>query len=443
MALAQLARRLAWPAVVILPWCLATPSRAQTAHVLNGAGPVNNSIGGASTALPLDASGALYWNPATVSGLRQSEADIGFETLFPHSRLSSTYAAGVFGPLGPSTAVSGTSSSDGFVPIPNFAVAWKPEDSPLSFGVAAVGLAGFSLDYGVNPANPITSAQPPHGMGFGSIYVDYQVLQVTPAAAYQINDHWSVGGGPILDVASLAADPFPFVTPDDANGDGFATYPSAVRKAYSVGAGFQAGVYYNGPQGIHWGFCFKSPQWFDSFHLRSQDELGRARSLIFNFDFPMVLTTGVAYTGVEHFQFALDFRFIDYKDTTGFKDTGFSPQGVLRGLGWDNVFVTALGVQYAPGGPWSFRVGYSYNNNPIPAINTGFNLASPSINEHTFYCGFSYQMAESWLISLMYGHGFTNELHGPLQIPGGPVPGTVLRSEAGADSLVTGVSILF
>src|SRR5262249_34921820 len=163
----------------------------------------------------------------------------------------------------------------------------------------------------------------------------------------------------------------------------------------------------------------KSPQWFQSFSLKSEDELGRPRTLKFDIDYPLIVTTGVAYTGLEHFAFALDFRYLNYKDTNGFGRGGFGPGGVVRGLGWADVFVTAFGVQYAPGGPLSFRAGYSYNTQPIPAANTTFNLASPSINQNTVYCGLSYQLAESWLISLTYGHGFSNDISGPLQTPAG------------------------
>ena len=39
--------------------------------------------------------------------------------------------------------------------------------------------------------------------------------------------------------------------------------------------------------------------------------------------------------GVERLLVAFDLRYVDYRNTNGFRDTGFSPQGALRGLGWD------------------------------------------------------------------------------------------------------------
>ena len=44
---------------------------AQAGHIMQGVGAVNMSMGGASTAQPLDISGALQWNPASISTLAE------------------------------------------------------------------------------------------------------------------------------------------------------------------------------------------------------------------------------------------------------------------------------------------------------------------------------------------------------------------------------------
>src|SRR6185295_7246970 len=70
---------------------------AQFGVVISGAGPTNRSMAGASTAAPLDASGALYWNPATITGLCGSQLDVGLEGLYPQAHLSSRIPANTFG----------------------------------------------------------------------------------------------------------------------------------------------------------------------------------------------------------------------------------------------------------------------------------------------------------------------------------------------------------
>ena len=44
------------------------PARAQFGLALSGVGPINRSMGGAAVAAPIDAAGAFFWNPATISG---------------------------------------------------------------------------------------------------------------------------------------------------------------------------------------------------------------------------------------------------------------------------------------------------------------------------------------------------------------------------------------
>ena len=75
-----------------------TPARAQLGLAVGGVGPINRSMGGAAVAAPLDASGALYWNPATIAALGRSEIAFGAELLFPYTTLSSRVAPGTFGP---------------------------------------------------------------------------------------------------------------------------------------------------------------------------------------------------------------------------------------------------------------------------------------------------------------------------------------------------------
>src|SRR5262249_43001032 len=96
--------------------CLVVAVAGSTAHaqglILGGAGPVNRSMGGASTAAPLDATGALYWNPAGIGGLPASELDLGLELLYPRSTLSSAIPGGALGPGLPPGPVFGTTRDE-------------------------------------------------------------------------------------------------------------------------------------------------------------------------------------------------------------------------------------------------------------------------------------------------------------------------------------------
>ena len=75
--------------------------------VIPGAGPVNRSMGGAGVAAPLDAAGALLWNPASITGLETSEFVIGAEFLYLDTNVGSTLAPNALGPNIPPVALSG------------------------------------------------------------------------------------------------------------------------------------------------------------------------------------------------------------------------------------------------------------------------------------------------------------------------------------------------
>jgi hypothetical protein len=103
---------------------------------------MHRSMAGASTAVGADALGALYWNPAAIGGLPGSEVVIASELIIPDTHLASTVPAGAFGPLGPATTQSGLTRSDsGLVPTTGVGVVYRPEDSPLSYGLGVVTLA--------------------------------------------------------------------------------------------------------------------------------------------------------------------------------------------------------------------------------------------------------------------------------------------------------------
>src|SRR4051794_37195272 len=56
-------------------------------------GPVNQSMGGATVAAPIDSIGSIAWNPAAISGLPTSEVAVGLGLVLPKSSLSSAIPA--------------------------------------------------------------------------------------------------------------------------------------------------------------------------------------------------------------------------------------------------------------------------------------------------------------------------------------------------------------
>ena len=75
--------------VVVVGCCIPAGALAQGIYIPS-AGPVSRSMGGATTAVPLDGIGSLYWNPAVISGLPSSELGFGADLLSAVMELSSS-----------------------------------------------------------------------------------------------------------------------------------------------------------------------------------------------------------------------------------------------------------------------------------------------------------------------------------------------------------------
>ncbi|HEX4149622.1 MAG TPA: outer membrane protein transport protein, partial [Pirellulales bacterium] len=188
----------------------------------------------------------------------------------------------------------------------------------------------------------------------------------------------------------------------------------------------------------------KSPQWFEPMRINSQNQAGQPTVSKVDFQLPMVVSFGTAYTGIDRLTVDCDLRYFDYGGARGFGQSGFQSNGAVAGLGWNSVFGLALGAQYLLTDRFTVRMGYSYNANPIPAALTEFNIASSLIYQHILSVGFSAKIAPNVLANLAYSHAFQNSNTGPLYSPlVGALPGTSVTSTVSSDLLQGGISVLF
>ncbi len=422
---------------------MASEAQAQFGSTLNGTGPVARSMAGTTTAAPVDTLGAFQWNPATITAL-PSSTDFGLEIMIPHSTVSSTVNAGSLAPGFPAATLSGSTESDaGIFPLPNFGIVHNPEGANYSYGVGVLSVGGFGVNYPGSASNPVLTPPLPAGIGVGPIYTQYQLVQVMPTIALQLTDDLSVGFSPIVNLASLNVDPGILAAPDNANGNGFPTYPSMNHGSFQWGAGFQVGAFYKTDYCWQFGAALRSPQWFSDFEYNSRDQIGNPRTIDYGLDAPLTVSLGTAYTGFDRLLIAVDGKFLNYSDTRGYETAGFSPTGAVNGLGWDDVFAVSTGVQYQATDFAALRLGYSFNTNPINDADSFYNVCSPLSLQHGAYAGTTWSITENFKVSLTYSHFFENTISGPIQTAGGPIPGTNVTSSTSADSILVGATVLF
>lgn len=234
---------------------------SQSGHIMQGVGSVNMSMGGASTAQPLDISGALQWNPAGISTFDGKILKVDIGLFFSSPELNSTVPE--FDAQGQPTGnfFSGTTEDDrGVSPMPAIAFVYGKEDSKHTFGISAFGISGFGVTFPESTTNPIN--MPQQFGGFGRIESDYMLLQIGLTYAYEISDKFSVGVEPTFNYSSLELMPNPTANPS------LAGYPST-NKATATGFGAQFGLFFNSGSGFKAGVAYKTTQAIGDFEFEN------------------------------------------------------------------------------------------------------------------------------------------------------------------------------
>ena len=139
----------------------------------------------------------------------------------------------------------------------------------------------------------------------------------------------------------------------------------------------------------------------------------------------------------------LDTEWINYSDTEGFDETGFSSTGALKGLGWDDAWVLSLGIQQNVNDNFILRAGYGYCSNPIDEEVTFYNAASPLHSQHHLNMGLSYRLFNDVFFDVAYTHAFESSQSSAFYTPQGAEPNTELESILEYDQIHFGVTFPF
>ena len=404
--------------LLAVAFILACSYSYQAAHaqgiMLRSSGAVNAAVGGTATAMPLDACGALYWNPAAISALPQNEMTFGLELIQAESRVKSS-VPGLSG---------STKGESGVVPAPSMGLVWsKNRQSPYTFGLGMGAVGGAASLYPHDTSNPALMS---HGRSASVI-----ILQVTPTASVQLTERLAVGVAPVIDLASLNINPMSLGREIAPNDTSLMTYGTR----YVWGGGFQVGTLYDFQNHFKAGFMFKSPIWAEKLYFAGTYYDAQhnpvATTASFHLNLPMTLSAGISYDGFRDTIIGMDFRYLDYANTAGL-NKGAST-GVVEGLDWNSVFAVCVGAERKINNKLKGRLGYSWNENPVPGRSAALCISAPMIMQHVLTCGFSYAIVKDFEVSAAYNHVFEASVTGPYG------PGTVTNTLS-ADSFFAGVT---
>lgn len=417
-----------WLAVVV---ALGLPAAASAQGLyLPGAGAIHGGMGGASSATPLDAIGALYWNPAAIGRLGHSEVSIGGNALFPDITVSSSV------PRPGGRIASGTTRSDNGVGLTStLGFVYQPDDSRMTMGVGLFTLGGGGVNFPGDPGNPILAPVGPLGRNvIGPIAANLTLVQLAPTVAYRVTDRLVIGAGPTIDLTLQSFDPafFAPANPDPFGGPG--SFPAATHSRPAWGGGFRVGLVYSLTDSLDVGFGYTSPQWLEQWRFHSRGPLGVPQTLTLDATLPAIYSWGIAYRGIDRLTLALDLRYFDYAHTRL-----FGVPVVQGGLGWDSVFSVAVGAQYKVTERAALMAGYQYNTNPIPSTATLFNLQAPAILQNTVSVGTTIAITDALSVSGGYAYSFENSIGGTAR----EIPGAGIRLSASNQTFLFNIGVKF
>ena len=328
---------------------------------LIGIGPVQRSMGGAGSALPLD-SMVITVNPAAITELPPM-VDLGVTYFAPFTDYEATHI-----PMMGGTSVDESSYYPASF-IPNLGFVYPITDR-FSLGLAIFGSAGMGVDY--DPAL--------YGAG---VWTSFSMMKIVPAVAYKVTDELSLGLALNIDNAVMGF---------KAGGG-----PSHDKDS-QWGLGFQAGIYYKPMDELAFSLSYISPQWFNDFEFDTI--FGRDTM---DLDLPMQIVFGVGWEPTERLRLALDLKWINWSATMGSDqpDTPTNTTGQVFDMDWSDQFVIAIGAEYdlIPE-TLKVRAGYNYGKHPLNPDRAFENIAFPALVEHHLTAGVGWSPVDNLWVNL-------------------------------------------
>jgi long-chain fatty acid transport protein len=348
---------------IVAVMLIAVNANATNGMRMIGFGPVQDSMGGVSVGLPLDAA-AVLTNPAGMSVL-PGRIDFGASYFKPSVDYNATGGA----------SGSTIDSDRGGSPVPAFGLI-IPLGDKFKFGVGAYGVAGMGVDY---PADLYGS----------TTYTAYSQMRFAPALSYKINDIVSIGVAVNIMYATME---FNVANASPAN-----QLPH--MGASSFGYGATIGVLVKPTDMIQIGLAYETKSYFQDFAFNTGSGVDKIE-----FDQPQVATIGVGIKPIKDLLIGFDVEWINWSDTNGQNlpkyTTKASPYTMDWNMDWSDQFVYKLGVQYTVNPMIVLRAGYNYGKMPLESIRAFENIAFPAVSEHHITAGVGINLNKQFTLNI-------------------------------------------
>ena len=375
--------------LIALALVLPATSFATNGYFTHGTSIAEKGLAGAGNAYSQDAMAASN-NPAGMV-FQGNRLDIGLALFAP------TRSYTVTGTPNPPPAFSlqpGTFESDNdlFV-IPQYGQNWMLNEES-SIGVSVFGHGGMNTEY--PGAGPGTG---PYYAGTAGVDLSQLFISTTYARKFSDSASWGISG-------IIAYQRF------EATGvgsfAGFSEDPSKLSNNStdsSTGFGVRLGIQAEVTPGITLGFAYQP-----EIDMGEFDDYAGLFAENGDFDIPSNYTLGLAWHVNNTSTFVVDVQQINYSDVASVSNpiapltdgscipappTGpGAGAGCLggssgAGFGWQDMTVVKLGYEWQSSDAWTWRVGYSRTDQPIPDSEMLFNILAPGVIEEHITFGFT------------------------------------------------------
>ena len=324
-----------------------------------------------------------------------------------------------------------------------------------AFGVAVYGNGGMNTDFDDDPGGvaraeavdkfvSLAQGQPVQGVCGPGVFcagksgVDLSQLFVNLSYSRKFaDDKASWGAGLILAAQRFKAKGLAFFSPftESAVLGGIPTKLTNNGYDWSFGAGLKFGLQGEVMPGLTLAGSYQTRTWMSKF--KDYEDLFANGG---EFDIPPTATIGLAWKPAPRHTLLADYQYIWFESVDAisnpndlatrcspFNPPGFNPNYCLggskgAGFGWENTGGIKLGWQFEYNPTWTFRLGYSHNNQPIPKSEVVFNTLAPGVVEDHITAGFTQRLTKKneWSLSLMYAP--KTKIKGSNQFTGSPDP---------------------
>lgn len=382
---------------------------ATEGYFQNGVGARHKAMAGAGVADAKDAT-TIALNPAGLVDAGH-ELDLALSWFSPDRGYTGTGQG-----FTPSGTIEGNETS--FFLVPDIAYS-RPVGAHGAFGFSLDGNGGMNTDYAAvdNPA----CAQPglPGTDGLfcgGESGVDLTQAFIYVAYAHEFGPV-SVGVAPVFAVQAFEAKGI-------AAFGGVSSDPTALTNNdhdFSTGFGVRLGVNLDLAENFRVGASYQTEIDMEAF-----DDYAGLFASGGDFDIPQNFQVGVAFDVTDKLTVLADYRSISYSDVDAIANpqTAMMPLGADGGPGfhWSDVETVKFGLEYAGDNGWTWRAGYSNNNNPVPSDAVTFNIFAPGVVTNHFTAGFEKDLTEKQTLQAAFMYAPEETVSGIEITPFGPNP---------------------